>query len=379
MEPARVLFVDDEPNVLDSARRQFRKDYAVHTATSGAAGLEAVAAHGPFAVVISDMRMPGMNGAEFLAQVRAIAPDSVRMILSGQADLDSAIAAVNDGHIFRFLTKPCTAAALRGAVEAGLAQYRLVCAERELLGQTLQGIVETLNDIVGITNPMACQRTTRVRQYATAIAAALGFAMPWDLRLATLLSQVGCITLPADTLERLYAGTPLTEAEQALYARHPQVAAQLIARIPRLGPVAGLIGRQLTAADYAALPADPAAWAASDLSAVILHVATSLDERLTAGDQPATALRHLQAEFPALPEAVAAAIRAVHAHSAYMDTLFLGLGELAPGMVVDEDVLASDGSTLLARGEELTRERLADLRAGGQRPASARIRVLMPA
>ena len=379
MEPARVLFVDDEPNVLDGARRQFRKDYAVHTATGGPEGLAVLATHGPFAVVVSDMRMPGMNGAEFLAEVRAVAPDSVRMILSGQADLDSAIAAVNDGHIFRFLTKPCTAAALKSAVDAGIAQYRLVCAERDLLGQTLQGIVETLTDIVGITNPVAYQRTTRVRQYATAIAGALGFAMPWDLRLATLLSQVGCITLPPDLLERLYGGAGLTADEEAHYARHPQVAAQLIARIPRLEPVAAMIGHQLTAADFAALPADPAAWEPRTLSTVILHVATSLDERLAAGDQPAAALRHLQSALPGLPEPIAAAIGAVHAHSAYMDTLFLALGELAPGMVVDEDVLSADGSTLVARGEELTRERLAELRGGDRRPASPRIRVLMPA
>lgn len=379
MDQPRVLFVDDEPNVLDSARRQFRKDYAVHTATSGAAGLEVLAAHGPFAVVISDMRMPEMNGAEFLAQARKLAPDSVRMILSGQADLDSAIAAVNDGHIFRFLTKPCSAGALKTAVAAGLAQYRLVCAERELLGQTLHGIVETLNDVVGLTNPVAHQRTTRVRQYATAIATALGIDLPWDLRLATLLSQVGCITLPAATLERLYAGEPLSAEEQAHYARHPQVAAQLIGRIPRLGPVAELIGGQHVPTDFAALPPDPAAWDPATLSAVILHVATSLDERLAAGDQPAAALRSLQSALPGLPEPIAAAIRSVHAHSAYMDTLFLTLGELVPGMVVDEDVVAGDGSTLFVRGEELTRERLAELRSGDRSPAGRRLRVLMPA
>lgn len=379
MTQARVLFVDDEPNVLASARRQFRKDFEVHTADSGAAGLATLAAAGPFAVVVSDMRMPGMNGAEFLAEARRVAPDTVRMILSGQSDLDAAIAAVNDGRIFRFLTKPCTSDTLRAAVEAGVAQHRLVQAEQELLGKTLQGIVGTLTDILGIANPMARQRTSRVRQYAAAMAAALGIDMPWDLRLATLLSQLGCITLPAGLLDRLYAGEALDPVEQQQYARHPEVAAQLVARIPRLETVAAMIGRQLTPADFAGLPPDVHAWDPATLSTVILHVATSLDERLIAGEQPATALRHLQASMPGLPDPIAEAVRAVHQHSAYMDTVFMAVGELSPGMVIDEDVLATDGTTLLARGDELTRQQLADLRGGEREAVSPRIRVLIPA
>ena len=125
----RVLFVDDEPKVLDGFRRQLRKHTEILTATSGLEGLDMLEWQGPFAVVVSDMRMPGMSGTEFLAAVRERSPDSVRIVLSGQADLESAIAAVNEGQIFRFLTKPCSADALRGAVDAGLAQHRLIIAD----------------------------------------------------------------------------------------------------------------------------------------------------------------------------------------------------------------------------------------------------------
>ena len=103
----RVLFVDDEPNVLDSIRRQLRKSCEILTATSGVEALALLKDTGPVALVISDMRMPGMSGAELLAKIRDLYPDTVRMILSGQADLESTISAVNEGHVFRFLTKPC--------------------------------------------------------------------------------------------------------------------------------------------------------------------------------------------------------------------------------------------------------------------------------
>jgi CheY-like chemotaxis protein len=128
----KILFVDDEPLVLDAFRRMLRGIIETHTADSGEKGLAAARDDGPFAVVISDMRMPGMNGAQFLAQIRKTAPDTVRMLLTGFTDLDAAVAAVNEGHIFRFLSKPCGKEDLLKAIELGLQQYRATVAEKEL-------------------------------------------------------------------------------------------------------------------------------------------------------------------------------------------------------------------------------------------------------
>ena len=381
----RVLFVDDEPNVLDSIRRQLRKVCDIHTAASGDEALRLLKELGPVALVVSDMRMPGMNGAELLTKVRELCPDTVRMILSGQADLEATIAAVNEGHIFRFLTKPCSEAVLRTAVKAGIDQYQLVTTRQELLEKTLQGLVETLNDILGLTNPLARRRTARVRQYAAAIAGALRFPMPWDLRLATLLSQLGCVTLPEAILDKLYAGTALSEDEQRLYSRHPEVAAALIARIPQLGSVAAMIGRQQRL-NFSELPADVSTWDADTTATAILAVASRLDELLATGDQPATALQRLEQSLPGVPKTVLAAVRAVHLHSAYMDIRFVGFDELALGMVLDEDVVTDTGDTLIFRGEEVTREMLVQLRPGGETPddeggtvLSQKLRVLIPA
>ena len=121
-----------QPPVLDGYERLFRREFAVSTAIGGFHGLAALQAHGPFAVVISDMRMPEMNGVEFLAQVRRRAPDSVRMLPTGHADFDAAIDAVNRGNIYRFLTKPCAKSILVEAIQSGLAQYRAAFEQREL-------------------------------------------------------------------------------------------------------------------------------------------------------------------------------------------------------------------------------------------------------
>src|ERR1700733_13680361 len=143
----RVLFVDDEPQVLEGIQRALRKQVDLQTAAGGAEGLRLLSEAGPFALVISDMRMPIMNGAQFLAKVRVQSPETVRMILSGQADLQATIAAVNEGHIYRFLSKPCPADQLLAAIADGLKQYRLLTAEKVLLEQTLSGCVTMLIDI----------------------------------------------------------------------------------------------------------------------------------------------------------------------------------------------------------------------------------------
>ena len=133
----KVLFVDDEQEILDGYERLLRRDFHVRVARGGAAGLTEIEQNGPFAVVISDMRMPGMNGAEFLAQVRRTEPNTVRMLLTGYTDIGAAIAAVNEGNIFRFLTKPCDKETLADAINLGITQYHLIRAEKDLVKQAL--------------------------------------------------------------------------------------------------------------------------------------------------------------------------------------------------------------------------------------------------
>ena len=131
----KVLFVDDESSALDGFRRVLHGSFDVCTAGSGGEGLMTIEREGPFAVVVSDMRMPGMNGAEFLARVRQKAPDTVRMLLTGHADLHAAVDAVNRGQILHFLTKPCAKAVLVAAIHSGLDQYHSGVEERELANQ----------------------------------------------------------------------------------------------------------------------------------------------------------------------------------------------------------------------------------------------------
>ena len=120
----KILLVDDEQYVLDALKITLRRKFDLYIAHGGAEGLELIERDGPFAVVVSDYKMPGMNGVEFLERLRELAPDCVRVMLTGHGDLNAAIAAINQGEIFRFLTKPCPTSVLCEVLSDGLAKYR---------------------------------------------------------------------------------------------------------------------------------------------------------------------------------------------------------------------------------------------------------------
>ena len=123
MKP-RILLVDDDPLLLAGLKRQLRRQFHIDTAPGGTEALQMVAEGEPYTVVVSDFRMPGMNGIDLLARIKVLQPDTVRMMLTGSTDLATAVSAVNEGHIFQFHLKPCPADALVGAIHEGIAHYR---------------------------------------------------------------------------------------------------------------------------------------------------------------------------------------------------------------------------------------------------------------
>jgi DNA-binding NtrC family response regulator len=124
--PPRILCVDDEPRLLEGLQRLLYQDYDVVTAVSSAAAFARLDPSAPFAVVMSDLRMPGMSGVALLAEMRHRAPDTVRILLSGQGALGPASLAANEAHIFRISSKSCPPDALWQALEDAVREYRLI-------------------------------------------------------------------------------------------------------------------------------------------------------------------------------------------------------------------------------------------------------------
>ena len=234
MSRPRVLCVDDEPRVLEGLQRMLHKHFAVLVSVGGEAALARLSAGESFDVVVSDMRMPGMNGAALLAQFRQRAPDTVRMLLTGHAEIDAAIAAINEGHVFRFLTKPCAPETLAAALEAAVEQHRLITAERVLLEQTLVGSVRALTEVLSLVHAEAFGSASQRHERARAIAERMNVADPWHVEVASMLASVGYVVLPNEVLAKLNGGQALDSAETKMVAQVPQVVERVLSHIPRL-------------------------------------------------------------------------------------------------------------------------------------------------
>ncbi len=349
----RLLCVDDEPNVLAGFQRNLRDRFVVVTAPSGEAGLDQLRKGSPFAVILSDMRMPGMDGAAFLAAARGLSPDSVRVLLTGHADFDSALAAVNQGQIFRFLTKPCPHDLVVSTLEAAARQYRLVNAERELLEHTLTGAVKTMSEILALSNPTAFGRASRVHRTVIALCEQLAVPDRWAIEVAAQLSQLGCIQLSAQVAEKVYFGQPLSSAEQAQVRRIPALADQLLANIPRLEPV-----REILAAldQWSEAPEPRLAPARGEppLGTRLLKAAIDLDSLEATGMGAAEALSVLQARLGAYDPRVLEALGEEVGRRTATTIVELGLDQIEPGMLLVEDVRSRTGVLLVARGHTVS-------------------------
>ena len=169
----RILLVDDDNNILEGYRRSLSREFLLETALGGSQALKLATDNGPYAVVVSDMRMPGMDGIQLLSSIKAQSPDTTRVMLTGNADIDTAINAINEGNIFRFLNKPCSKEEMAKALTAALVQYRLVTAEKQLLEQTLSGCIQVLTEVLSLVNPAAFSRAERARRYIHHIVTAM--------------------------------------------------------------------------------------------------------------------------------------------------------------------------------------------------------------
>lgn len=356
----RVLCVDDEPAVLEALELNLARSFDVITAGSGAEALSLLA-KADVQVVLSDMRMPEMDGAAFLSRVRLAHPRVVRLLLTGQADLPSAVAAVNDGQVFRFLTKPCPTDRLRAVVNEAVAQRRLQDTERELLEQTLRGSIAALCEVLALTDPLAFTRAARIKELAGLLAESFELKERWPLEVAAMVLHLGAVTLPRATVQRAFEGQDLSAEEAEKVQGLPLVAERLLSKIPRLEPVRELLR---------AYPFEGQRASTEELqrSLDVLRAAAHYETLERRALEPDVAIALLKERKRAPDDVLAELALLLGARDVHVEEL--RLAEVRLGMVFVEDVRFTNGTLLVPKGFEVGRgflERLAHFSAGSVR------------
>ncbi|HEY1239789.1 MAG TPA: HD domain-containing phosphohydrolase [Bryobacteraceae bacterium] len=375
----RVLFVDDEPQLLESIVRSLRSEhFEVFTAADGATALEMLQQRGPFAAVVADLNMPVMDGVSLLQKARKLAPDTVRVLFTGQPDLDRAIAAVNEGEIFRFVTKPCPRVLMALMVKSAVQQHQLITAERVLLQQTVGGSIKALTEILSLTNPLAFGRASRLRHSMNALISALGIPVNWHLEVAAMLSQIGSVLLSTATLERVYWGEPLNDEDKEMVSRLPDIVEEILAHIPRLEPVREILRYQNKHFDGSGSPVDSVAGTAIPWGARALKVIIDFDQMETEGSPVSLAFDTLRGRVGWYDPDIVEALAEMACSRPESDVREMPLSRLRGGMILAQDVRTSKGTLFMARGQEVTPSLLARLANLSQTmPSEEKIRVIV--
>ena len=349
-----ILFVDDEQNVLNAYRRNLRKYFDVHTALSGTAAIELLKTKHKFAVIVCDMQMPNMNGIEFLKITQKISKNSIRIMLTGNADQQTAIDAINHGDIFRFINKPCTPDQMMEALEVALKQYLLITAEQELLKTTLKKSIEVFIETLTLACPSSFGSINRVKRHVVRCASAMGSENTWIFESMAMLSFLGYISLPDSLLKKISNGHILTEDQEAQYLRHSEVGYKLISKIPRLEEIAQVIKFQNKHYDGGGSPSDELSARDIPMGARILKIALDYERfsNITYSNEGALLQleEHVERYDPKILKLFIESTSVFRTENIIKVNL-IGLEE---GMIIAEDILTTQGILLVCKGQEIT-------------------------
>ncbi len=347
MDKFKILCVDDEELILNGIATIIKRDYEVILNTSPVKALEFIKENNDISVVLSDMKMPEMNGVEFLSKVKEVSPDTTRILLTGFADIETAISIINKSQIFRFLTKPCPPDELKGSIEAAVNQYRLVIAEKILLEKTLQGAIKALVDTLAITSPISFGKALRIKRTAVAIANELKLKKIWQIESAALFSQLGTITLKEELIKKYYSDMPLNEDERLQIEKTYSVTDNILSSIPKLEEVREILKKYFY---YKCKKSDSEV----DIFAQILKISDEFDNIEYIGKTPELAIEIIAGKTDFFDENIINALSKVIGIKLSENKIVeLPIEELKPGMILADDILLNTGIPLVTRGFEV--------------------------
>jgi response regulator RpfG family c-di-GMP phosphodiesterase len=404
-----VVLVDDEENILRALERLLLdEEYTVLTANSGEAGLQLLTGTEQVAVIVSDQRMPGMMGAEFLARAREIVPDAVRMVLTGYADVTAAMDAINKGGAARYLAKPWDDVTLIQAIRDGV-DYYLVLQENRRLAAVVQqqnaelaewntnlkgrvmeqttvirkqneelsarnarindafsGIIQAFSRLVEMASPRLHSHARNVTALATGIAKDLQLPEPEQetIRIAALLHDIGVIGMPETILAK--RTQDMNAEELRIYQQHAIRGQAAVDSVSELRGVGLLIRHHHEQYNGNGYP-DRLAKEEIPLGARIIGFADYIDREMGAsrGYEALDAVfvrATLQLGMTLDPHFVSSAKRCAKYVYFVGDTRNAGVeneyspSELVTGMQITRDIYCGTGMLLITKGTTLDRQ-----------------------
>ncbi|MBM2815768.1 MAG: response regulator receiver protein [Ignavibacteria bacterium] len=394
MKKPVIICVDDEKIVLDSLKKElngaFKDMLSVEVAESAAEALEVLeelkADDVEVPIIISDWLMPEMKGDELLIRIHGTMPKTRKIMLTGQATTDGVGNAVNKAKLYRFIAKPWAAEdldltvteafksyykekqidnqekqlkELNASLEAKVADRTKQLQEsidgtQELLNKTLKGSINMLINILSKSEPLIFEKGIRMRNLAKKILVNTDITNVWEIEIACLLSQIGCIDLPKSMIERYNRGEPLSQQELNMLKLHPKKAYEYLIQIPHLENVSNSISFHLDDQNT------------SDTITSILRIVSKYDLLKESGNSDKDIFTYFEKnELFYEKRYVKALIATTIVTSGYTgltsSKLNIPLKNLKIGQVLAEDIKDNNGRAIFLKDEEITQNILVQL------------------
>lgn len=374
----KILCVDDEEAILRGFKLNLNNKFELHFASDGIEGLELFKREGGFATVLSDMRMPRMSGAEMLHEIKKIDSEVVTVLLTGHTDFESAMAAVNDGNVFRMLSKPCPPDVLRKVLKDAIEQYDLITSKRILLDQTLRGAVDALAQSLAITQPLFFGRAQRVRRMANGLAEAVQLVESWRVGVAAIFSQLAYLSIPNHLSESVYYRKDLKPELKAMLKDLPEETLKIIDLIPGLTDIREILQRIDIQPKFEMDDGSGIRTAAS-----ILRVALDYDYYQEQGHADALIIQTLISRADTYDQKITEALsQFIDADSNSYSLEEIDTKDLAEGMRLNQDLLLEDSMLIASSGADIDRSLLKIVRnyisCYSEFPFPKKINVLIP-
>ncbi len=370
----RILYVDDEENLLAAFVSLLRREgVKVSTVNFPQAVEETLRRDGPFAMVFSDQRMPGMDGVAVLELVSRLHPETIRVLMTGFASHEDAVRAINKGGIRQYITKPWDDEALRLLVRDGVRTYNLQCenafllkelkekndAMKEMLQGTLAGTTKILGDMVSHVNGEAAAQTDRVRRAGKTVLGLIPDVNPverWEALRAFDLFNLGIAVLPAWILIALNKNGLSSIERFPIAVQHHFQAADMLMSIPRFEGVAHTIRLQNKNYDGTGEPRESEVRGSElPLGSRILHILLDLDRQSTSTFRGRAVLEQMVRRSDRYDTSILRTLLQGKRQPEESTELSLSaLGEMKPGMILVDDLMNREGNMLLRRGGVLT-------------------------
>ena len=356
LSDCNVLVVDDTEANVDILVDALGELYDVSVAMDGREALESVGDEPPDLILL-DIMMPEMDGYEVCRRLKGHERyGKIPIIfLTALTEVENKTKGFQLGAV-DYITKPFEIAEVKARVEThlklGLAEADL----RELVVKTLGGAIEVMTEILSVANPTAFSRTSRLKRHANALMTAFNLTDFWQIRMAAMLSQIGCIAISPETIEKIFSGRQVLVEDEEAYKRHPQIGYELISKIPRLEEVAEIIARQQDLQKNTGFQGDEQAQRLIQMGSRILKLVLAYEKLTYSGKSSVDALAELKkSEREYGPKLLEGFSRIVESEpkTAQMKVQKIYPRDIAVGMVLAKDIITSSGSVLVKAGTKI--------------------------